>query len=84
MYWRYEMKIRALESARASVTAGNGAIYAVRRSDYLELGAAMSHDLAFPFTLVKRGPAERSRPVPPTRPSGWCRPSKASSRASAA
>jgi glycosyltransferase involved in cell wall biosynthesis len=55
LYWRYEMRMRALESTRSSVTAGNGAIYAVRRSDYLELGPAMSHDLAFPFTLVKRG-----------------------------
>ena len=55
LYWHYEMQMRALESARSSVTAGNGAIYAVRRSDYVELGAAMSHDLAFPFTLVKRG-----------------------------
>jgi cellulose synthase/poly-beta-1,6-N-acetylglucosamine synthase-like glycosyltransferase len=55
LYWRHEMQVRALESARSSVTAGNGAIYAVRRSDYVQLGAAMSHDLAFPFTLVKRG-----------------------------
>ena len=31
LYWRYEMWLRAHESALASVTAGNGAIYAVRR-----------------------------------------------------
>ena len=30
VYWRYEMWLRARESALASVTAGNGAIYAVR------------------------------------------------------
>ena len=29
-YWRYEMAVRGLESGLASVTAGNGAIYAVR------------------------------------------------------
>ena len=29
-YWRYELAIRANESALAGVTAGNGAIYAVR------------------------------------------------------
>ena len=29
-YWRYEMAVRELESGLAGVTAGNGAIYAVR------------------------------------------------------
>ncbi len=30
-YWRYELKLRASESALGSVTGGNGSIYAVRR-----------------------------------------------------
>ena len=30
-YWRYEMAVREMESALAGITAGNGAIYAVRR-----------------------------------------------------
>jgi cellulose synthase/poly-beta-1,6-N-acetylglucosamine synthase-like glycosyltransferase len=72
LYWRYETALRALESQVASVTAGNGAIYAVRRADYVELDAASSHDLAFPFMMVKRGrravfaPEARAteRPVP--------------------
>ena len=55
VYWRYENAVRALESRLASVTAGNGAIYAVRRSAYLRLDPRTSHDLAFPFNLVKRG-----------------------------
>jgi glycosyltransferase involved in cell wall biosynthesis len=55
LYWRYEMWLREHESALASVTAGNGAIYAVRRDDYLEADEVMGHDLAFPFKLVKRG-----------------------------
>ncbi len=55
LYWRHEMHVRALESSRWSITAGNGAIYAVRRAGYLALGPTMSHDLAFPFTYVKRG-----------------------------
>jgi glycosyltransferase involved in cell wall biosynthesis len=54
-YWRYENAVRALESRLASVTAGNGAIYAVRRTDYLRLDPRTSHDLAFPFNLVRRG-----------------------------
>jgi cellulose synthase/poly-beta-1,6-N-acetylglucosamine synthase-like glycosyltransferase len=54
-YWRYELAVRELESALGGVTAGNGAIYAVRASSYLALGPAASHDLSFPFMLTKRG-----------------------------
>lgn len=61
-YWRYEMEIREMESALAGVTAGNGAIYAVRRDDYIPLPPAGSHDLSFPFLLAKRG--KRSLYVP--------------------
>ena len=43
-----------MESALAGVTAGNGAIYAVRRDAYLPLAASGSHDLSFPFLLAKR------------------------------
>jgi cellulose synthase/poly-beta-1,6-N-acetylglucosamine synthase-like glycosyltransferase len=55
LYWRYEMWLRGNESAIASVTAGNGAIYAVRPQDYLPAEVLLGHDLAFPFHLVKRG-----------------------------
>lgn len=52
-YWRYEMSVREMESALAGVTAGNGAIYAVRRDAYIPLAASGSHDLSFPFLLAK-------------------------------
>jgi Glycosyltransferase like family 2 len=55
IYWRYEMAIRELESGLASVTGGNGAIYAVRRDAYLVVDPVMGHDLSFPFNMVKRG-----------------------------
>jgi len=55
LYWRYEMAIRARESQLASVTAGNGAIYAVRPEAYLNVDPVMGHDLSFPFNMVKRG-----------------------------
>jgi cellulose synthase/poly-beta-1,6-N-acetylglucosamine synthase-like glycosyltransferase len=54
-YWRYEMAVREMESALAGITAGNGAIYAVRRDAYIPLAPAGSHDLSFPFRLAKRG-----------------------------
>ena len=55
LYWRVELATRALESRLAGVTAGNGAIYAVRSEAYLPLGPASSHDLSFPFMFTKRG-----------------------------
>jgi len=55
VYWRYEMWLRAMESDLASVTGGNGAIYAVRREAYIEVDPIMGHDLSFPFNMVKRG-----------------------------
>jgi len=64
-YWRYEMAVREMESALGGVTAGNGAIYAVRREAYIPLDPAGSHDLSFPFAFAKRG--LRSLYVPSAR-----------------
>jgi cellulose synthase/poly-beta-1,6-N-acetylglucosamine synthase-like glycosyltransferase len=55
LYWRYELWLRERESDLHSVTAGNGAIYAVRREAYIEVDPVMGHDLSFPFNMVKRG-----------------------------
>jgi cellulose synthase/poly-beta-1,6-N-acetylglucosamine synthase-like glycosyltransferase len=55
LYWRYEMALRRRESQLASVTGGNGAIYATRRGAYIEVDPIMGHDLSFPFNMVKRG-----------------------------
>ena len=80
LYWRYEMWLRANESALASITAGNGAIYAVRPQDYLPADVLLGHDLAFPFQLVKRGrravyvPAARAtEKMVPTLEGEWAR-----------
>lgn len=61
-YWRYEMALREMESGLAGITAGNGAIYAVRGDAYIPLPPAGSHDLSLPFLLAKRG--QRSLYVP--------------------
>jgi cellulose synthase/poly-beta-1,6-N-acetylglucosamine synthase-like glycosyltransferase len=55
LYWRYELWLREKESDCGSITAGNGAIYAVRRSEFLELADGHSHDLGLPFRLRRRG-----------------------------
>ena len=55
VYWRYELMTRAGESRLGSVTAGNGAIYALRRSDYVEVDPRFGHDLALPYLMVQHG-----------------------------
>jgi cellulose synthase/poly-beta-1,6-N-acetylglucosamine synthase-like glycosyltransferase len=53
LYWRYETWIREQEGRLGSITAGNGAIYAVRKADYVE--HAFGHDFGLPYQLVRRG-----------------------------
>ena len=55
VYWRYELVTRAAESRLDSVTAGNGSIYALRRSDYVEVDPRFGHDLSLPYLMVQRG-----------------------------
>jgi len=54
-YWRYELKLRDAESRLGSVTGGNGAIYAVHRSEYVEVDPRFGHDLSLPYVMVQRG-----------------------------
>ncbi len=54
-YWRFEAWLRRNESALGSITGGIGPIYAVRRSDYVEVDPRFGHDLALPYLMVQRG-----------------------------
>jgi cellulose synthase/poly-beta-1,6-N-acetylglucosamine synthase-like glycosyltransferase len=55
LYWRYEMAVRGLESRLAGVTAGNGAINAVRREAFVALEPTRGQDISFPFEITRRG-----------------------------
>jgi cellulose synthase/poly-beta-1,6-N-acetylglucosamine synthase-like glycosyltransferase len=55
VYWRYELVTRAGESRLGSVTAGNGSIYALRTSDYVEVDPRFGHDLSLPYRMVQSG-----------------------------
>lgn len=79
-YWRLEMALRRLESDWWSVTAGNGAIYAVRASLWPRLRTAFGHDLALPHQTVRAGllavdrpTARASEPMVPTVEGEWRR-----------
>jgi len=54
-YWRYELMVRDAESRLGSVTGGNGSIYAIRRSEYVDVDPRFGHDLALPYLMVQRG-----------------------------
>jgi cellulose synthase/poly-beta-1,6-N-acetylglucosamine synthase-like glycosyltransferase len=54
-YWRFEGWLRGNESALGSITGGIGAIYTVRRSDYIEVDPRFGHDLALPYLMVQHG-----------------------------
>jgi glycosyltransferase involved in cell wall biosynthesis len=55
LYWRYEVWVRKQESACSSITAGNGAIYAVRREAYVEDDPKFGHDFGFPYLMEQAG-----------------------------
>ena len=55
IYWRYEMWVRRQESAASSITAGNGAIYAVKRDVYVEDDPKFGHDFGFPYLMEQMG-----------------------------
>jgi glycosyltransferase involved in cell wall biosynthesis len=55
LYWRFEVWVREQESACSSITAGNGAIYAVRREAYVEDDPKFGHDFGFPYLMEQAG-----------------------------
>ncbi|MFO7573049.1 MAG: glycosyltransferase family 2 protein [Gaiellaceae bacterium] len=55
LYWRYEVWVREQESRASSITAGNGAIYAVPRGAYVEDDPKFGHDFGFPYLMEQHG-----------------------------
>ncbi len=63
VYWRYEMAIRQGESRLAGITAGNGAINAVRRDAYIALEPQRGQDISFPYEITRSGLRARYEPA---------------------
>lgn len=51
-YWDLEKKIRDIESRVQTITAGNGALYAVRNNQYFDIPEMFSHDFYFPLVFA--------------------------------
>ena len=55
-YWRYERAIRMAESRWYSVVGATGALYAIRRQDYVPArGDTILDDFEVPMQIVRRG-----------------------------
>lgn len=55
MYWDSDLHIREIEGKIHSITAGNGAIYACRNSEYHNFDPIQCHDSAMPPMYTLRG-----------------------------
>lgn len=55
-YWKLDLMCRNIESKIQTITAGNGAIYAVRNSEYEKIPPIECHDSSFPviYALKKK------------------------------
>lgn len=54
LYWRYEMKIREIESGIGGLIGVDGPLYAVRRDNYVPLGNNIISDLITPLLVLEQ------------------------------
>jgi cellulose synthase/poly-beta-1,6-N-acetylglucosamine synthase-like glycosyltransferase len=55
VYWRYEMKIREMESRLGRLIGVDGPLYAVKRENYVPLNANIISDLITPLLVLEQG-----------------------------
>ncbi len=53
-YWSLDLKMRDIESRIQTITAGNGALYACRTNEYVDLNPIFCHDLTMPYIYAKQ------------------------------
>lgn len=54
-YWNYDLFMRKIESDIKTITAGNGAIYAIRKNEYIDFDPIRAHDAAMPLYAALNG-----------------------------
>ena len=54
-YWNLDLFMRDIESRIKSITAGNGALYAIRNEAYIDFNPIYCHDSIMPYTYGKQG-----------------------------
>ena len=53
VYWKYENKIKELESTANTLVAANGSIYAIRREYYESIDEDLADDFVIPIRIAK-------------------------------
>lgn len=61
-YWDFDLRLRLIESKVSSTVGGNGAIYAIRKENYVELPDILSHDGFMPTKMVIQGKTAKFEP----------------------
>jgi len=56
-YWRYEQRVKRLESALGSLVGANGSIYAIRRELFRQVGPLDVNDFRIPYEILLQGHA---------------------------
>lgn len=54
-YWKKDLAMRLIESNIKTISAGNGAVYACRNKDYIEVPPIECHDSSMPYYYGKNG-----------------------------
>lgn len=54
-YWNLDLRTREIESDIQTITTGNGALYAIRNSEYIDFNPIKSHDSSMPLYYALKG-----------------------------
>jgi len=55
LYWKYEAKLREIESKLGHLIGVDGPLYAIRRNDYIKLGKNIISDFISPLLVIANG-----------------------------
>ena len=55
VYWRYDQRLKRMESQLGCLLGANGSIFAIRKSLYRPLDGAVSNDMVLPIQIAAKG-----------------------------
>lgn len=61
-YWNFDLALREMESRIGSIVGGNGAIYAIKKQNYINLDPLLSHDGFMPTKMIIQGKTAKYEP----------------------
>jgi cellulose synthase/poly-beta-1,6-N-acetylglucosamine synthase-like glycosyltransferase len=70
IYWRYDQRLKRLESRLGCLLGANGSIFAIRKSLYQPLLGSVSNDMVLPIQIAARGYSVVYEPAAISREAG--------------